>query len=372
MKGLDCTRPLSLYVHVPFCSRKCDYCAFYSLPLSCIREGEISHYLDTVIKEIKAMNAEWKKPYRTLFIGGGNPGILGYEGIKRIAEAASEYGRPDESTAELNPENIDGEIEELSGSISRISVGIQSLNEKTLRRLGRNASAERSLEALRILSTSSFRWNADIITAVPGESVSEALSDIETAASFNPGHISYYCLTFEEGTPLIGREKPVGEDEETEFLIEGWRRLKELGYEHYEVSNFAKKGERCMHNSVYWNLGQYIGFGPGAEGSVGYSRVTSMRDSESLEEFLCNPELTCTPLTETETEEEFLLASLRTSDGISLEEYRKRFGRDFLSVYSERIPLLAPDTYIIDSSFRLTEKGFLTLDWIILTLAMGL
>ena len=280
---------------------------------------------------------------------------------------------PEEVTVEINPENITPELQGLSDVLTRVSVGIQSMDDEVLRRLGRNASRADNIRALELLSSMPFRWNADIITAVPGESIGRTLKDIEEVASYNPGHISFYCLAFEEGTPLIARETPVGEEAEAEFLEKGWQRLRELGYEHYEVSNFAKSGERCLHNLVYWNLGQYIGFGPGSEGSVGYSTVTSMRDTPEIGRFLSSPELECTPLSSAETEEEFLLVSLRTSDGIRKSGYRERFGRDFDSVYGGQIASI-PDGCFTDSpeAFALTEKGFMMLDWIILHLAMGM
>ncbi len=373
MKGLDYTRPLSLYIHVPFCARKCDYCAFYSLPLSSVERSWMEKYISIVTAEIDALNRDYGRPYRTVFIGGGNPGIIGYQGILRILSKAEENGMPEEVTVELNPESINEGLSALSGAVTRISVGIQSMDDSVLSRLGRNARRRDNLRALSILSSSSFRWNADIITAVPGESVERTLSDIEEVASYGPGHISFYCLTFEEGTPLIAREVPVGEEEEARFLSEGWKKLRELGYEHYEVSNFAKPGERCLHNEVYWNLGQYVGFGPGAESSVGYSAATSMRDSETLQEFLVSPELTCTPLSTEETEEEFLLSSLRTADGISKAEYEKRFSRTFDEVYGKAVSGLDRKTYTDSSErFALTEEGFMILDRIILSMAMGI
>ena len=373
MKGLDQSRPLSLYIHVPFCTRKCDYCAFYSIPLSAAEPGWIDRYVSMILAEIGALSEEWGKPFHTIFIGGGNPGILGYANLRRILEKAEENGMPEEVTVEINPENITPELQGLSDVLTRVSVGIQSMDDEVLRRLGRNASRADNIRALELLSSMPFRWNADIITAVPGESIGRTLKDIEEVASYSPGHISFYCLAFEEGTPLIARETPVGEEAEAEFLEKGWQRLRELGYEHYEVSNFAKSGERCLHNLVYWNLGQYIGFGPGSEGSVGYSTVTSMRDTPEIGRFLSSPELECTPLSSAETEEEFLLVSLRTSDGIRKSGYRERFGRDFDSVYGGQIASI-PDGCFTDSpeAFALTEKGFMMLDWIILHLAMGM
>ncbi len=373
MKGLDYSRPLSLYIHVPFCTRKCDYCAFYSVPYSKVPEKWIDRYVDIIIAEIDALNRDYGKAYYTVYIGGGNPAMIGWENIRRIVEKASENGRAEEVTVEMNPENVSVSILSLSDIVTRVSVGIQSMDENVLGMLGRNAKREDNIRALSLLSSSPFRWNADIITAVPGESVETTLMDIEAVASYNPGHISFYCLTFEENTPLIARAKPIGEEEETAFLSSGWAKLKELGYEHYEVSAFAREGERSKHNMVYWNLGQYVGFGAGAEGSIGWQRVTTLRDSETVDAFVAAPEMKCTPLTATETEEEFLLVALRTKDGIDKKLYENRFGHSFDSLYSEAIKRVSKDSYVDSPDcFRVTEEGFMSLDWIILQLAMGL
>ena len=259
------------------------------------------------------------------------------------------------------------------GLLDRVSVGIQSLDEKVLETLGRHQSVETNLKALELLKTLPFRWNADIITAVPGESVGTTLDDITTIASYKPGHISFYCLTFEENTPLIKREKPMGEESEIEFLTEGWKLLKELGYNHYEVSNFAAEGEECIHNKVYWGLGQYIGIGPTAESALGRREMVVMRNTESLEEYLSSHAFDVSPLTKDETEESYLLTSLRTREGIDKKEYCDRFLKDFDSTYGERIKALDKDTYIdTDNCFSITEKGMLVLDSIILSLAMSI
>lgn len=371
IKQFDSTKPLSLYIHVPFCSRKCDYCAFYSLGADCYSRDDIDAYTDLIIKEIKALNEDYGKPYHTIFIGGGNPGILGYDRIRRILEAAECMGMPEECTIEINPENVSSEICSLHPYVSRVSVGVQSLNDDVLRTLGRNASKDNALRALSILRDSPFDFNADIITAVPGESIGDSIRDIEQVASFSPDHISLYCLTFEEGTRLIERLEPIGDDSEAMFLEECWKRLRELGYEHYEVSNFARPGKRCKHNMVYWNLGQYIGFGPGAESSVGYTEAVSMADSYPLSAFLKGPEMRCEILTKDETEEEYLLTKLRTIDGIEFGEYRKRFGCSFAERYSEGIKGLDRGCYeMTGESFHVTEKGMMILNSVILSLSL--
>ena len=165
----------------------------------------------------------------------------------------------------------------------------------------------------------------------------------------------------------------MGEESEIEFLTEGWKLLKELGYNHYEVSNFAAEGEECIHNKVYWGLGQYIGIGPTAESALGRREMVVMRNTESLEEYLSSHAFDVSPLTKDETEESYLLTSLRTREGIDKKEYCDRFLKDFDSTYGERIKALDKDTYIdTDNCFSITEKGMLVLDSIILSLAMSI
>ncbi|MGN1164547.1 MAG: coproporphyrinogen-III oxidase family protein [Candidatus Ornithospirochaeta sp.] len=370
MVGYDPSLPVSLYIHIPVCAIKCDYCAFYS------RSGddeERDKYFSLLMAELEAVKKEIGKPFHTIFIGGGNPGLLGWERIRELILSAEEYGKSSETTIECNPENLDPGISILQGLVDRISVGIQSMNESVLKTLGRRLDAETNRKALELLSSLPFRWNADIITAVPGETVEDTLSDIRKVASYSPGHISFYCLTFEEGTPLVSRLAPMGGDKEAEYLVKGWELLSLLGYRHYEVSNFARQGEECIHNKVYWNLGQYIGLGPSAESALGWNRMVSMRNRETLEEYFSSPSFDCVELTEGETEESYLLTALRTDVGISKREYMIRFGKDFDSVYSERISLLDRDVYVNDENrFRITEEGMLTLDGIILTLSMAI
>ena len=370
MVGFDSSYPVSLYIHIPFCRRKCDYCAFYSKGA---KDGEIEKYFSLLLSELEEVKKEIKVPFYTIFIGGGNPGILGFDRIKRLLSSATEYGKPKEVTIECNPESLTPDISILSGLVDRVSIGIQSMDDRVLKTLGRDLDSETNYKALSLLSSLSFRWNADIITAVPRESIETTLEDIRIISSYNPGHISFYCLTFEEGTPLLKREKPITNEDEAEFLKRGWAYLRELGYEHYEVSNFAKEGEECLHNKVYWHLGQYIGLGPSAESALGRSEMVVMRNTESLEEFFSTHAFNCERLTTDETEESYLLTALRTKYGIDKEEYRQRFCRDFNEFYNEKISLLDVRDYSdTPSSFIITERGMLTLDSIILTLSLAI
>ena len=369
MDFLDPSRPLSLYIHVPFCRSKCSYCAFYSVPQTMYCPDDIGRYTERTIESIERLTDEYDRPFHTVFIGGGNPGTLGIDRIKSILDAAFVHGAPEECTSEINPENLSESFISID-AIDRISVGIQSMDGSVLRTLGRNATPEDNRRALCLLAESGKRFNADIITAVPGESIRTALDDISYIAERGAGHISYYLLTFEEGTPLSSRLRPVDEDKEIEFLREGWKHLADLGYRHYEVSNFALPGQECLHNMVYWDLGQYIGIGPGAESSIGWKRVLSLREPEDLLSYNSGLNGMAERLTEEETEEEFLLTALRKADGIEKAQYKERFGYDFDQRYADAIALLDSALYRNSgTSFSLTEDGFMLLDTVILTLS---
>lgn len=373
IEALDLSRPVSLYIHIPFCQTKCGYCAFYST----VDHSAKEQFLVTLNKHISVLNEEIKKPYKSIFIGGGNPGIIGFDELLKIAENACKYGRAEEFSIEINPEHVSNEIEKLIPYVNRISVGIQSFDDNALKTIGRNARRRDNINALNILSSLKEKYklqiNGDLICCIPGHSKEKTLEDIETLSSFNVDHISLYSLTFEEGTKLTQSVKPLDEGEEREILIAAWDKLDELGYEQYEISNFAKKGCRCIHNQVYWNLGQYIGLGPSAESSVGYKKVISLREKDSVEEYIKTPSFDAYKLSKEELEEEYLLTHLRLKDGINKEDYFDRFSQSFDDVYNSFIENLEEGLYTNDEKcFKLTREGFLVENQVILTLAMAI
>ena len=373
IEALDLSRPVSLYIHIPFCQTKCGYCAFYST----VDQSSKEQFLSTLNKHISVLNEEIKKPYKSIFIGGGNPGIIGFDELLKIAKNACKYGKPEEFSIEINPEHVSNEIEKLIPYVNRISVGIQSFDDNALKTIGRNARRRDNINALNILSSLKEKYklqiNGDLICCIPGHSKEKTLEDIETLSSFNVDHISLYSLTFEEGTKLTQSVKPLDEGEEREILIASWDKLDELGYEQYEISNFAKKGCRCIHNQVYWNLGQYIGLGPSAESSVGYNKVISLREKDSVEEYIKTPSFDAYKLSKEELEEEYLLTHLRLKDGINKEDYFDRFSQSFDDVYNSFIENLEEGLYTNDEKcFKLTREGFLVENQVILTLAMAI
>lgn len=373
IEALDLSRPVSLYIHIPFCQTKCGYCAFYST----VDQSSKEQFLATLNKHISVLNEEIKKPYKSIFIGGGNPGIIGFDELLKIAKNACKYGKPEEFSIEINPEHVSNDIEKLIPYVNRISVGIQSFDDNALKTIGRNARRRDNINALNILSSLKEKYklqiNGDLICCIPGHSKEKTLEDIETLSAFNVDHISLYSLTFEEGTKLTQSVKPLDEGEEREILIASWDKLDKLGYEQYEISNFAKKGCRCIHNQVYWNLGQYIGLGPSAESSVGYKKVISLREKDSVEEYIKTPSFDAYKLSKEELEEEYLLTHLRLKDGINKEDYFDRFSQSFDDVYNSFIENLEEGLYTNDEKcFKLTREGFLVENQVILTLAMAI
>lgn len=373
MEGLLRSRDVSLYIHVPYCFRKCDYCAFYSSE----DHRTMDAYMDVLLRQIHAVTEDVGKPFHTIFIGGGNPGILGTDRLLEIATAATVKGRPLEFTCELNPESVSADTERLTSFVDRISIGVQSFSDGVLKTLGRNAGSSSSIRALGILSDlkkrKGIRVNGDLITSVPGHTADETLADIEKLHGFGADHISLYSLSLEEGTPLAGRTRPMDEESDRECLVRSWELLKKLGYEHYEVSNFALPSCRSLHNSVYWHLGQYIGLGPTAESSLGWDKCISLRQKESVEEYIENPSFDAYALSQEELGEEYLLTNLRTKDGINRKEYEMRFAESFDDHFGSFISELDSSWYIDTAEgFSLTEEGFLVLDSIILKLAMAI
>lgn len=336
IEAFDLNKPLSLYIHVPFCTSKCKYCAFYSLA-NC-SDVTKSYYMNRIVNEIDSVVAAMDgKPFYTAFIGGGNPGCLSVEELETIAKAVCRNGRPSEFSVEMNPESLTEEHFPLFGQwFTRLSMGIQSLDERALRFLGRNATLEQTLKGLemsqKLRDKTGCKVSYDLITCLgPWH---DALSDVKTIVNKYPAdHLSVYALTLEEGTALY-RENPVlpDNDQQYEILKEIWNYLSEAGYEHYEVSNFAKGSEnRCVHNCVYWGYRQYLGLGPGAA-STAFNENGSVRrflhpyDVRAFNERPCFEGYEVEDLSDIEALEELVLMGLRYRGGLDLGRLKRDFG----------------------------------------------
>ena len=372
---------LSLYLHIPMCKRRCSYCAFYSEPRQ-VWEGRVEGYTARLVCEIERL-VRRNKPFHTIYIGGGDPANLGLEHLRLVLAAAQRGGKASEVTIEVNPESMDERLLSLfgDGMATRLSMGIQTMDQQILTLLGRSATASDNRRALALAQEAHTRFGTDlsidVMVALPGQTAESALSDIDEVLSIcDAQHLSLYCLTVEEGTALAcqvagGAVSVLDEDGQEAFLRIMWSELAHRGFEHYEVSNFAKDGHYSRHNSVYWSLGNYLGLGSGAsstlgpvhweqrEDFIGYVDGSPFSGYESEETVLW------------EQIEEYVMMGLRTKWGIDKVRFFERFDIAFDQFFANAIKTYQPN-WIVDGtqSFSLTEDGWMVLDEILLRLAM--
>lgn len=343
---------VSLYVHVPFCRQKCDYCDFFSIPsnrASCICPDE--EYVRSVLTEIRFYVKKYSvSRWKTVYIGGGTPSQLGakllFELVSGIKNAVS--GKTaDEFTVEMNPEDLTEDILDSAqnAGVDRISIGVQALDQKALDSINRHCSLKTAISALELLQK---KWkkklSVDFIAGLPGQTYSSFKKQFEMVFNCkNIEHISLYSLTLEENTPLykkIESGKIKWSQQKTDRMwILGRKILKENGFIQYEVSNFARTGAESRHNKVYWHLENYIGCGSGACGSV-YGDVserwTNTCSIKNYENFWLNfnseseiPEsIRQVEKIDLQTQEfEWLMMGFRLLEGVCSEEFKKRFGK---------------------------------------------
>ena len=343
---------ISLYVHVPFCRQKCDYCDFFSIPsnrASCVCPDE--KYVRSVLNEIRFYVKKYSvSRWKTVYIGGGTPSQLGakllFELVSGIKSAVSDK-TADEFTVEMNPEDLAEDILDSAqkAGVDRISTGIQALDQKALDSVNRHCPLQTAISSLELLQK---KWkkklSVDFIAGLPGQTYSSFKKQFETVFNFkNIDHISLYSLTLEENTPLykkIESGKIKWSQQKTDRMwILGRKILKENGFIQYEVSNFARTGAESLHNKVYWYLENYIGCGSGACGSV-YGEVserwTNTCSIKNYENFWLdfNPEseipesIRQVEKIDLQTQEfEWIMMGFRLLEGVCSEEFKKRFGK---------------------------------------------
>jgi oxygen-independent coproporphyrinogen-3 oxidase len=273
---------LGLYVHVPFCATACDFCAFYQVQSD--REG-IRRYLDGMQDEAEAISLN--QGIDTCFWGGGTPGLLKAEDLDRLCDVViNRFGRPKtEWSVEMAPSTVKADKLKVlkERGVTRISMGVQSFDDGLLDKLGRQHSQKQVLKAYDLIREFDFdSVNLDLIFAIPGQDEERLKADIRTAAALEPDHLSTYCLTFEEDTALFVQlsEGKVSIDQEMESRLyrTSWEMMAELGYEQYEVSNYARPGKRCAHNVNTWNMDQWIGLGPSGASQFRGRRYANVPD----------------------------------------------------------------------------------------------
>lgn len=319
-----------IYVHVPFCRSKCAYCDFYSLPRLELAE----QYRETLIAEWRSRRHETEglPSPATLYIGGGTPSALPRPVLQNIIDTLATPSMT-EITIEVNPEDVDSEfIRWISDtSVSRVSMGIQSLHDDELRIVGRRHTAARALEALDMLAASRLDVSADLIYGLPGQTAESFADSLRQVIARRPEHLSCYLLSYEPGTRLhamrsMGRVREATDTEATEMFGLLRRMTADAGYTHYEISNFALPGHRAIHNSGYWDLSPYLGLGPGAHSFDG--RVRRYNPSD-LKSYIASGGRSFAIAEEENADErlnDYLIIRLRTAEGLDLQQFALLFG----------------------------------------------
>lgn len=374
----------SLYLHLPFCTRWCAYCAFYSEEYGTWKELH-TPYIERLRREIEESVKKYG-PFDTIFLGGGNPFCLPSEEIASLLKAA---GPSRETTVEMNPESLEERYEPLfaEGLVSRVSMGIQSMRPDFLSLLGRNSDRktnERGIARLMNLKASyGIQVNFDLITCIPTETIADATDDIDQLlAVSDPDHLSVYSLTLEPKTALARRVR-AGEMRmpdghlQADMLFAVWNHLKEKGFVHYEVSNFARDGAFCQHNLRYWRLQPYLGLGSHAASRLqlpqGFTEVSNTQNLSAFAHGKVGSGYKERKLTGAEEMEEFLLTNLRTIWGIDKQRFEARFHQSFDGMFHSVIRALPLEWFHDnDQAFSLSEQGMMVLDEVILRLAMML
>ncbi len=359
-------KPIGLYVHIPFCVKKCAYCDFCSYISADFPER--SGYIDALCREIDGY-AGREITLDTIFFGGGTPSLLsGADFAKIVNHIRSAFSLTDdlEFTIESNPKTLTKENLEayIAAGVNRVSLGLQSANRNELSALGRIHTYEEFLESYELLRECGIEnINVDLMYGIPEQTKDSFLVTLEKVAALSPEHISVYGLILEEGTPLyesVNSYRMPTEDEECDMYYLAADFLRERGYSHYEISNYAKAGLECRHNLKYWHCDEYIGVGLAAHSYFDGKRFGNTTDPYAYLNSKCGIITTEEAVDTDSAAYELVMLGLRLREGISLSEYERLFGRDFLLGREQKIAQFVAAGYISLSNDRisLTERGF--------------
>ncbi len=332
--------PESVYIHIPFCKSKCLYCGFFSKPPA---QFDVQKLLNAELEELK--NFSFAEPVKTLYVGGGSPASIGSSALCGfLCEITKLTGKPQEFTAEINPADVNElflrRLYEVG--VNRISIGVQSFNEDELLFLGRRytpAQAEQIIELCKKIGFTNI--GIDLIFAVPGSNLKTWQQNLARAVRNNIQHISTYSLTYETDTPLekiksLGKIKIVNEELDRLMYERAIWLLEQEGFDHYEISNFAKPGFACEHNLAYWKNDYYIGIGPSA---CGYIKNLRYENIDDIEKYIQQTKKTAskTEITSIEKACQTAVLGLRLINGIDLSEYKQKTGFDITELFEKSL-----------------------------------
>lgn len=340
--------PLSLYIHLPWCLKKCPYCDFNSHEWA--GEGGPSvppeqHYLDALRADLEAsLPLIWGRTVHSIFIGGGTPSLFSPESIDRLladVRARVRLEADAEITLEANPGTFERDRFRAfrQAGVTRLSIGVQSFNDQHLKALGRVHDRTQALAAVEEAARSFDTFNLDVMYALPGQTLAQAEEDIRTALSLAPPHISIYHLTLEPNTYFAKFPPVVPDDDDAYAMLDRITELTaEAGLQRYEVSAYAKPGHACRHNLNYWQFGDYLGIGAGAHGKLSFAhrvaRTVKLRDPRRyMEQALAGQALaSMDEVSRADLPFEFMLNALRLKDGVALQDFMDRTGLPLSSI----------------------------------------
>ena len=359
-------REIQLYLHIPFCIRKCGYCDFLSCPAD---ERAQRAYTQALLREIRVLGQRTEAAVSTIFIGGGTPSVLRADWMEEILDQLRASFRllPEaEISMEANPGTVTPEKLKayLRGGVNRISFGCQSADNEELRLLGRIHSWEEFLESFSMAREAGFaNINVDLMSGLPGQTAASWEQTLRRTAALGPEHISAYSLIIEEGTPFAQRPLPLPDEEEERLMYERTGQiLKEYGMEQYEISNYARPGYACRHNIGYWTGKEYLGMGLGSSSLMEGERFSNTSDMKEYLEDSGHPgrlRRDRQKLSEKDRMEEFMFLGLRMTAGISEKDFLDTFGREIHAVYGPVIRKYVEGGFLGEEKGRLylTRKG---------------
>lgn len=363
--------PLGLYLHVPFCASTCDFCAFYQTTPTA---KSVESFLAGMRRESELVS--WTRPVTTVFWGGGTPGLLAADDLRRLGALVRDVARgtPAEWTVELAPASVTPErlvaLREIG--VTRVSLGVQSFQPDLLDALGRQHTREQIDRAYgRIRDAGFASVNLDLMFALPGQTAEEWAADVRAAVALAPDHLSTYCLTFEEDTKLWvklseGRVK-LDPEHEARLYEATWAQLAAAGYAQYEVSNFARPGHACRHNLNTWHMNEWVGLGPSAASQQAGVRGANVADLDRWQTLLTAGERVTedrVALTPALLAEDALIFGLRMNAGVDVATWRARAPEAPWAEVEGLLERLVADELAVraGSTVRLTDRGRLLAD----------
>jgi oxygen-independent coproporphyrinogen-3 oxidase len=345
--------PLTLYVHFPWCTKKCPYCDFNSHAVTNNGSHQTNFdealYLKALCADLEAsLPLIWGRRIHAIFIGGGTPSLLSAAGLDQLLadiRARLPMDADIEITMEANPGSV--EVQQFkayqASGVNRLSLGIQSFNDQHLKALGRIHQADEARQAIRIAQQTFLRVNIDLMYGLPEQTTQQAMQDLKEALSFETGHISLYHLTLEPNT-LFASFPPPLPDEDTTFEMQEilHQLLHQANYDRYEISAFAKKNQRCQHNLNYWKFGDYLGIGAGAHGKISFPdkiiRTIKERHPQSYMQSVFSPAKAMLEERQIDGHElpfEFMLNALRLIEGVPSTDFLDRTGIDLSAIQKD-------------------------------------